>query len=68
MNAYDPNNVFARILRDEIPSDRVYEDPEFIAFRDIDPKAKVHVLVIPRGERPYRLPPSRMPMPGGSGG
>lgn len=52
MTDYDPNNVFARILRDEVPSDRVYEDPEFIAFRDIDPKAPVHVLVIPRGEAP----------------
>jgi diadenosine tetraphosphate (Ap4A) HIT family hydrolase len=52
VTSYDPNNVFARILRDEIPSDRVYEDLEFIAFRDIDPKARVHVLVIPRGEAP----------------
>ncbi|MCK9485392.1 MAG: histidine triad nucleotide-binding protein [Dehalococcoidia bacterium] len=47
---YDPDNVFARILRDEIPSDRVYEDDEFIAFRDIAPAAPVHVVVIPRGE------------------
>jgi histidine triad (HIT) family protein len=45
---YDPNNVFARILRDEIPSSRVYEDDEFIAFRDIEPAAPVHILVIPR--------------------
>lgn len=47
---YDPDNVFARILRDEIPSDRVYEDDEFVAFRDIAPSAPVHVVVIPRGE------------------
>ena len=45
---YDPNNVFARILRDEIPSTRVYEDDEFIAFRDISPAAPTHILVIPR--------------------
>ena len=48
--AYDPDNVFARILRGEIPSDRVYEDDEFIAFRDIAPVAPVHVVLIPRGE------------------
>ncbi len=45
---YDPNNVFAKILRDEIPSTRVYEDDEFIAFRDIEPAAPTHILVIPR--------------------
>lgn len=50
--AYDPQNVFARILRGELPSDRVYEDDEFIAFRDIHPAAPVHVLVVPRGEPP----------------
>lgn len=47
---YDPDNVFARILRNEIPSDRVYEDAEFVAFRDIAPAAPVHIVVIPRGE------------------
>lgn len=46
--AYDPNNVFAKILRDEIPSTRVYEDDEFVAFRDIEPAAPTHILVIPR--------------------
>jgi histidine triad (HIT) family protein len=50
--AYDPDNVFARILRDEIPSDRVYEDEEFVAFRDIAPAAPVHIVLIPRGEPP----------------
>lgn len=45
---YDPDNVFAKILRDEIPSDRVYEDDEFIAFRDIAPLAPTHILLIPR--------------------
>jgi histidine triad (HIT) family protein len=49
---YDPDNVFAKILRDEIPSDRVYEDAEFVAFRDISPQAPVHIVVIPRGEPP----------------
>jgi histidine triad (HIT) family protein len=52
---YDRDNVFARILRGEIPSDRVYEDEEFIAFRDIAPAAAVHVLLIPRGEPPTSL-------------
>lgn len=53
--AYDPNNVFARILRDEIPSERVYEDNEFIAFRDIAPAAPTHIVLIPRGEPPEAL-------------
>ncbi|HEU0045747.1 histidine triad nucleotide-binding protein [Sphingomonas sp.] len=48
---YDPANLFARILRDEIPSRRVYEDEWAIAFHDIAPAAAVHILVIPRG--PY---------------
>ena len=50
--AYDPDNVFARILRGEVPSERVYEDAEFIAFRDIAPVAPTHVVLIPRGEPP----------------
>ena len=48
---YDPANIFARILRGEIPSRRVYEDEWAIAFHDIAPQAPVHILVIPRG--PY---------------
>ena len=48
---YDPQNIFARILRGEIPSKRVYEDEWAIAFHDIAPQATIHVLVIPRG--PY---------------
>lgn len=52
MSEYDPNNIFARILRDEIPSDRVYEDEQFIAFRDIAPLAPAHIVLIPRGEAP----------------
>ena len=49
---YDPGNIFARILRGEIPSQRVHEDDWAVAFHDIVPQAPVHVLVIPRG--PYR--------------
>jgi histidine triad (HIT) family protein len=47
--AYDPNNIFARILRGEIPAKKVYEDEHALAFHDIHPQAKVHVLVIPKG-------------------
>ncbi len=46
---YDPANIFARILRDEIPSRRVYEDEWAVAFHDIAPAAAMHILVIPRG-------------------
>ena len=52
MAGYDRDNVFARILRDEIPSDRVYEDDDFVAFRDVAPAAPTHIVVIPRGEPP----------------
>lgn len=48
--AYDSNNIFAKILRGEIPCKKVYEDEYVLAFHDIDPKAPVHVLVIPKGE------------------
>ncbi len=47
--AYDPNNVFARILRGELPAKTVYEDEYALAFHDINPQAPVHVLVIPKG-------------------
>ncbi len=47
--AYDSNNIFARILRGEIPNDTVYEDDHVLAFRDINPQAPTHVLVIPKG-------------------
>ncbi|WP_308814660.1 histidine triad nucleotide-binding protein [Sphingomonas sp. GV3] len=46
---YDDQNIFAKILRDEIPSRRVYEDDWAVAFHDIAPHAPTHVLVIPRG-------------------
>lgn len=48
--AYDRDNIFARILRGEIPCQKVYEDEGALAFRDISPAAPVHVLVIPKGE------------------
>ena len=46
---YDDGNIFARILRDEIPSKRVYEDEFALAFHDINPLAPTHILVIPKG-------------------
>ena len=46
---YDPQNIFARILRGEIPCKRVHEDAFALAFHDINPQAPVHVLVIPKG-------------------
>jgi len=48
---YDSQNIFARILRDEIPCKKVLEDDHALAFHDINPQAPVHVLVIPKG--PY---------------
>ena len=49
--AYDSENIFAKILRGEIPCDKVYEDEHAFAFRDINPQTPTHVLVVPRG--PY---------------
>jgi histidine triad (HIT) family protein len=46
---YDPDNIFARILRGDIPANRVYEDDHALAFHDINPQAPTHILVIPRG-------------------
>jgi diadenosine tetraphosphate (Ap4A) HIT family hydrolase len=48
---YDDNNIFARVLRGEIPSKKVYEDEQVLAFHDINPLAPTHILVIPKG--PY---------------
>jgi len=48
--AYDPENIFAKILRGEIPCDRVYEDAHALAFRDINPQTPTHILIIPKGE------------------
>ena len=47
---YDKNNIFAKILRGEIPCKKIYEDKFVLAFHDINPQKKVHVLVIPKGE------------------
>ena len=47
---YDKNNVFAKIIRGEIPAEKVYEDDKVLAFYDIKPSSKVHILVIPKGE------------------
>ena len=47
--AYDNENIFAKILRGEIPCTKVYEDDHALAFEDINPQAPVHVLVIPKG-------------------
>jgi diadenosine tetraphosphate (Ap4A) HIT family hydrolase len=48
---YDDNNIFARILRAEIPSNKIYEDEHVLAFHDINPLSPTHILVIPKG--PY---------------
>ncbi len=47
--AYDPTNIFAKIIRGEIPCDKVFENDHVLAFRDIAPRAPTHVLVIPKG-------------------
>jgi histidine triad (HIT) family protein len=48
MNSYDETNIFARILRGELPCERIYEDDDALAFMDIMPRADGHVLVIPK--------------------
>jgi len=48
--AYDKNNIFAKILRGEIPCKKIYEDEFVLAFYDINPQKKVHALVISKGE------------------
>jgi diadenosine tetraphosphate (Ap4A) HIT family hydrolase len=47
--SYDPSNIFARILRGEIPCKKVFEDEHVLAFHDINPQTPTHVLVIPKG-------------------
>lgn len=47
---YDKNNIFAMILRGDIPCDKIYENDYALAFNDINPQAPVHTLVIPKGE------------------
>ena len=46
---YDKNNIFAKILRGEIPCKKIYEDEYVLAFYDVNPQKKIHALVIPKG-------------------
>ena len=48
--SYDKNNIFAKILRGEIPCKKVYENDHVLSFYDVNPQKKIHVLVIPKGE------------------
>ena len=48
--SYDDNNIFAKILRGEIPCEKIYEDDFILSFHDINPQKKIHVLVIPKGK------------------
>jgi histidine triad (HIT) family protein len=48
--SHDPNNVFARILRGELPCRKAYEDEHVLAFHDINPQAPTHIVVIPKGQ------------------
>ena len=47
---YDNNNIFAKILRGEIPCDKIYEDDFVLSFHDINPQKKIHALIIPKGK------------------
>lgn len=47
---YDQQNIFAKIIRGEIPADKIYEDGDILAFKDVAPAAPIHILVIPKGE------------------
>ena len=48
--SYDDNNIFAKILRGEIPCNKIYEDDFVLSFHDINPQKKIHALLIPKGE------------------
>ena len=48
--SYDDNNIFAKILRGEIPCDKIYEDEYILSFHDINPQKKIHALIIPKGK------------------
>ena len=48
--SYDDNNIFAKILRGEIPCKKIYEDDFILSFYDINPQKKIHALVIPKGK------------------
>ena len=47
---YDDNNIFAKILRKEIPCNKIYEDEFILSFHDINPQKKIHALIIPKGK------------------
>ena len=47
---YDKNNIFAKILRGDIPCEKIYEDEFVLAFYDVNPQKKIHALIIPKGE------------------
>ena len=48
--SYDDNNIFAKILRGEVPCDKIYEDDYVLSFYDISPQKKIHALIIPKGK------------------
>ena len=48
--SYDKSNIFAKILRGEIPCNKIYEDEFVLSFHDINPQKKIHALVIPKGK------------------
>ena len=50
MRKYDNNNIFAKILREEIPCKKIYEDKFILSFFDINPQKKIHALIIPKGK------------------
>lgn len=50
MPAYDDNNIFAKILRGDIPCKKIFENDHALAFHDISPQAPIHVLIIPKGK------------------
>lgn len=56
MTPMDNPTIFGKIIRGELPSDKVYEDQEFIAFKDIRPRAPVHILVVPKAYIPTTPP------------
>ncbi|MBS1200788.1 MAG: putative HIT-like protein [Proteobacteria bacterium] len=60
--AYDPTNIFARILRGEIPCHKVYEDDQTLAFMDVMPQSEGHTLVVPKtpAENVFDLPPEAL--------
>ena len=47
---YDDNNIFAKIIRNEIPCDKIFEDDKTLFFNDINPKAKIHILGLPKAK------------------